>query len=77
MFDGGDDGKQVFVTFVCGCVALRLSEVAEVAVVVMQTAKIQTGILDCLNQCNDFSVPILFDAGAVHSGIDVEKNANA
>src|SRR5256885_36189 len=77
LFDGGDDSKQVFVTFVCGCVAFRLSEVAEVSVVIMQAAKVQTGILDCLNQRDDFRVAILFDSGAVHSGIDVEENTNA
>ena len=77
LFDGGDDREQVFVTFVCGRVAFKLGEIAEVAVVVMQAAKIQAGILDCLNQCDDFRVAILFDSGAVHSGINVEKNANA
>src|SRR5258707_8721498 len=44
LFDGGDDCKQVFVAFVCGCAAFRLREVAEVSVVVMQAAKIQTGL---------------------------------
>src|SRR5258707_11350331 len=32
LFDGGDDRKQVFVTFLCGCVAFHLREVAEVTV---------------------------------------------
>src|SRR5882757_9581599 len=77
LFDGADEREQVFVAFVGSGVAFQLREVAEVAVVVMQAAKIQTGILDCLNQRDDFSVAILFDAGAVHSGINVEKNANA
>ncbi len=77
MFDGGDDGKQPFVTAMGGGYALGFVDSTEVAVVVMKTAKFEARVLNCADQADDFGVMILLDTRAVHTRIDVEKNANA
>src|SRR5215469_3795665 len=48
-----------------------------VTVVIMQAAELQSGIANCADQTENFLTAFLFDASAIHAGIDVEKNSQA
>src|SRR5579859_2337723 len=77
LFDGGDNGKQPFVTAMGGGNALGFVDSTEVAVIVMKTTKFERCVPNCADEADDFGVMILLDTRAVHTRIDVEKNADA
>src|SRR5579863_3720076 len=75
-FDPAHQFQQSIVTGVSRCSSFALRQVAVLAIVVVQSTKLEARIANRTNQRNHSAGVALFDTGAIHAWIDIEKNAD-